>query len=379
MDRIYSGAVKCVCTHALSILVMFANSAAGAQVSDIEQQIVADRRALQSGRLLLYFRRNLDRTHGTIGVDFDGENVRVILATESIPVDEAERPSGVLSDGRKEVRKTIVTSDRLLTHDVPATPVGRPAANDFDRAKHPFGPDDIALRSFLDPRVIGLLPAGLGIWHHFSVESFLARADRKDFAERHEEYNGVAALRHEFSLVPEGLRVRLWIAELPRPHLIKLEAEFDDEQQNTCLDRVEIANSPLSNAGLSDGFIFPKTLEYSRSYKGTKIADESIIVLDASFNTHIAPAIFTLAGLDLPPGTLVVEHPSRPISARWNGTELVRSKTPAYVTPTSIQHTDAHRGRRWLLIANCALLAIVFAWMAVMSRRRRAQGRRLSS
>lgn len=72
---------------------------------------------------------------------------------------------------------------------------------------------------------------------------------------------------------------------------------------------------------------FPKTIVWQRSANGKITADEKIVVRKTDFTTEPKSTVFTLEGLDIFPGTSVIEHPAPPGPTRmWDGEKLVPYK-----------------------------------------------------
>ena len=112
------------------------------------------------------------------------------------------------------------------------------------------------------------------------------------------------------------------------------------------------------------GVWFPETVVYQRRVDGELRMEEVTTVKEAEFNIDLNPNVFTLAGMDVPAGTSVLETPSHSDGTRmWDGSKLV----PKGGGP--LEPPEPPSSARWLAIS--VSLAVAAAVLFVVYWRRR--------
>lgn len=118
---------------------------------------------------------------------------------------------------------------------------------------------------------------------------------------------------------------------------------------------------------------FPQRIDWSRQIDGQVGVHEEIEVVSADFVTPPPEDEFSLAGLDVPSGTIVLEEPPHKGGTRqWDGKELVPLVQRSSVPGGNLANADAGRMRRVLILmaVNLAVAAGFFFWWAVSRRSR---------
>ncbi|HKI35552.1 MAG TPA: hypothetical protein VKA46_27090 [Gemmataceae bacterium] len=221
-----------------------------------------------------------------------------------------------------------------------------------------------------DPRLLGLRPdSQLGL-HHYQLESALDFPGREKPAIRRDRWKDTDCWVISFQTA-RGNSIEYWVAPSQGYNVVRAvtEATVTGKRLRGVLE-VELAQDKKS------GLWFPQRCVHEQSLEGKPgVATVVVNVTEASLNEPVDDEVFSLAGMNIRPGTLIEgELPNGKSEVwEWTGEKVAGHVNPpvGVIPPASSRHA----GRSWLLIpagvlALLATLALVFF---IRSKRRQGQ------
>jgi len=172
-----------------------------------------------------------------------------------------------------------------------------------------------------DPRMIGMTPNAFETSHHFQLESYVGGPSEGTPKVSRDQIDDQLAWRVEYMHVND-CKVRYWIVPDKGYNVVKMEAEFEGDGIRFC-DRSQSDFALDAKSGLW----FPQRYRFRRTENGTPTSFEDVEITTVSLNKPIAPRLFTLATMNVPPGTVVQRIPADPRgSVFWDGKDIVPMK-----------------------------------------------------
>ena len=218
---------------------------------------------------------------------------------------------------------------------------------------------------------------GLSDWYFSSpreggYDDYFLRSDRTNLKIEPGAVGGEAIWKVSFQVpIPGGERASMeyWIAPKMGNLPLHLESRVGKGKDRWARS-LEIKLSKVANRG-GDGIWFPKETVF-RMTRGDKVTEEEIVtVKEAVFGEPAADEVFSLAGLGLREGRVVLDGVDIMV---WTGQGLARQHGDL----SPVETAPGRRGRNWMLLANAVALAVAAAGFLWYFWRRRAAERKTS-
>ena len=338
----------------------------GPSAMDVEKRALERRQSLRSGRLQVLV------SHWSAGgggqrvvaslefqIHFDGDQLR-FDGMHTVPYPEGGTP------GTRITSKIVASPERWIYHSDDVGPDDRRQSVVMGK---PELMESVKIGVF-HPLRLGFVPTNATVLHAFRSEDFLGRPDRSKSSLETVVTDAGESFEIEYERL-DGVIVRYTIAPSYDYSVTKAETESIHPSEGIVVDRI----TNTLRQWPSGQVWFPERIDFERTVAGEVVEGETIEIVDAEFNTNVAPEIFTLAGMNIPPGTGILEHPPHPGGSReWNGQEIV----PIYRQPVggSQRSADirieggADRRRAIVIVAVNAVVAAFFAGWYVWRRSR---------
>lgn len=281
-------------------------------------------------------------------ISIDGEQRRFDRVTNRVKVigPDGQPMTPVDKSGNVEAR-VVLTPDQFLFCE--ATEFEGPVRNSVRTGPRkdakPYEP------MIFRVEMLGLIPMPSGLLHRTPLESFYDVAERTECTIEPERLDEIDTLKSSY-IRADGQRVTFWIASELGHSVLQMEFSSVSKKGKRRLQRV---HSKLAQHG---DVWFPSECEYTCYSDDELIAHELWLVKNATFNSPIDPAVFTLAGLDLPQGTYVVGDSGQEGKLAlgvWDGEKL--TDPPAVPTVLSRPPPAAENRDRLLWIATLNAIA----------------------
>ncbi len=209
----------------------------------------------------------------------------------------------------------------------------------------------------VDPRLIGLVAEStLGLPGQRS-DAVLGYAKRTEETIESQSLGEVQCWMVQFRSSDSAVH-RYWVAPAMNYAVVRMEKELAAADGKTYFDRVRcelVQHQP-------SGVWFPSSYGYERLIDLKPVARERATVAVGSINRELSPALFTIAGMNVPADTPVGLAGGG--GGVWNGTEIVGESLPS--APLDVATTRAVRGRKTQLYSTTALitalLSMLFFW-----------------
>jgi hypothetical protein len=133
--------------------------------------------------------------------------------------------------------------------------------------------------------------------------------------------------------------------------VVRMEQEFKGGGTNY-VDSVDLEIKKHEKSGVW----FPVSQHYQRVEDGNRVSrEEHLKVTVVSLNEPLDPAVFTPAGMNVRPGSLVMYIPERDTGeCVWDGSKIVCTRPGEYSSGPGMS-------RRWLVYVNLSALFILLA------------------
>jgi hypothetical protein len=327
----------------------------------IEERVLAHRRAIKSGQVELTStawlkRRSADEItyRRTTTVWFDGKRIR---GDRIRPYDQT-RPG---ADGStfREV-SCFADGKHFFYTDVVPPGGGSVVVHITDRAKKEKDP----LWQVVDPRLIGLAPDASTELTKYHDEFVLLRKDRQPPELGEDVVSGLPAYRLTYRRMDHYV-YKYWVVPERGFSVVKLEETRPDGSLESRLEcEIELHQK--------SGEWFPKSAKFERlpSPRGGTRYGEELAVTVVQLNEPVADEVFTLKGMDIPKGQHVSSEGNDTVGGLiWNGKEVVAAEARLELPPD--QDSSATGAQRWYLAASLflAVLASVAIWKVMPQRR----------
>ncbi len=258
-------------------------------VMEVEEQAVASRRAIQSGRLDILAVSTDSEGRPVLKheywVEFEDDNLRFDYHVSQKP-DDPEGRSGFKT-------KNILTADLLISHNDPDHLGMNTAVTKASRKGLPGGHPPL----LFDPRLLGLSPARTVVLHGLHFEIFAANPDRTNVTVELEEIDGRNMSRVEY-VRADGAKARMWIDADRGSNIVR--AEFESTfRSEKWLSR---SDCELKQYDV-DGVWFPEVVTFQEFHDGVLQGGETTTVRAATFNIDINDDRFTMSTMNIPRGT----------------------------------------------------------------------------
>jgi len=330
-----------------------------ATLSSLEQDVLKYRHNLHRGHAIIEVTR-IDggrKKFSRIEAFFDGSKVR----TNVLQTLRHTLPDGESKESR-DLYKYAFTPEENLFHTDFQTKPGEPVAAYRDDVKllnsetgHRVRKMNLTYR--IDPRKLGIVPGDLGSLHSRGIQDILNRPDRKLINSKEINAGGHSTWMHEYQL-NNGIKLKLEISPEHGPSVMAAELKFLSPRGATIIDRID---NILTQYG-PDRIWFPESIRYFRSVNGVKGSESEFRILEAQFNINIDPELFTLAGMDIPKGTMVILDPPDKEGRTffWDGTQLSTESQIQSRTLTDFPVASRFQRRwGWLITANLLFIAAI--------------------
>ena len=315
---------------------------------ELERKCVEQRKRITSGHVDFDIRTAVHdaKTRELLDVNKSGLNHEFdyLWDGDKRRLDERSRGTAVSPDGR-----IILPANGMIEHRIILTPeefAYRNATSFVDEAPiaAQTGPRSRGKQfesKFFDIRILGMIPLSFGLLHHHGFEDFYEYADRYDCELEQATLDGREVIRSIYRRKKDEKLVTLWIC--PELDHSVVQAEF-----TTAISSPEVRTHRIHSRfeKRDSDFWFPVECEFTFHRNGTLAGHELCKVSKAEFNIAVDPVSFTLAGLELPAGSFVVEltnskkeaeptptenQPNPPVANTkvWDGKELVMPSTSA--------------------------------------------------
>jgi hypothetical protein len=322
-------------------------------VADVETSAIEYRKQIHSGELQIDFEYsqsgNVTSATGSYLIWFDGNRSRVDQTVH--------RPSENFRYGdQRVITGEAVYYHNTATRQVDDTPLGM-------AIYHKRGaPELYTTKSHeaFDPRALGMAPTNMFTLHAFSMDSYITRADRTHLSANDTTHKTMAASEVAIGLA-NGDTLRAVIVPSWGNSVVELEY-LGSHPQGPYIDRLSVT------VGRFNDIWFPEVLEYEREFQGRIIETEKSVVKVMSLNQPVDDTFFSLAGMNLPVGIGVLDHPPDPKGSRyWNGHTLVYRVSEPDLIASQIGDKQKRRNKI-LLLANLALVGAFCVWYAMRKR-----------
>jgi hypothetical protein len=224
----------------------------------------------------------------------------------------------------------------------------------------------------IDPRLLGMYPDSSPNLYDKHLESFLGRQDREDVSVEKADWQGRECWLLKYRILQGvGIDARVWVVPEWGPSVVRMEAEWKVPHGHF-MDSIECQYRQYEPSMIW----YPESCTYRRTKDGEPVEEETVKVLSVSLNEPLDPIAFKLAGMDIPPGTVVTGYPGTEVGTyAWDGKEVVRVDAEPELTPFSDEElAEGAWRRRILLLANSVVLALIAGfclWMYLRKRRAR--------
>ena len=313
----------------LCCAVAFSTYSAPQDVDSIESRVLENRRAIESGHLILDIEDDSLPSELRITHYFDGDKHR--------------------KDSRRPIADTPGEGNPQYSTDIHSYADG--AELTFcDMIPTGEGPSGASIRSQKDstmlplishPRMLGMAPCSIGLLHVFHLESFVASTGRKDVSIIPDVRNDIECQLIEYTSY-KGFRNRVWIAPSKGHSILRIQSEYESSGGNLYLESVDV---DVDEFDTPKGKVwFPTSLHTLQLRNGEIIHEQRVEIEVVSLNEPLDLETFTFVGMGVPVGNsatdLRPEARSKPMfgGGVWDGEKIVaRDPTPLSqeVTPYS--------------------------------------------
>lgn len=224
-----------------------------------------------------------------------------------------------------------------------------------------------------DARAIGMAPATLRNLIYFNLESFVGRTDKKNANVSPSTHKGIPCwlLRYTTS---DKFDDQLYIAPSMDYSVIYFKIDAYDNSQEVprrAIVRTDVVDTEMAKDQAS-GLWFPKRAHYRAYVRGELQREERLTLNVKSLNQDLDPSYFTLSTMDVKPGTHIQRIPPSPDGELyWDGTSIKVEDASGDTAPPPPPQRG--HGRRWFLIANALIFAIVAVYLLVKAMSRKSK------
>ena len=315
----------------LATLAFGLDGEAGTGVRAWEDRILAERRTIKSGILHLksevtYIAQNNQQLSSRYVVKFD--TGRLLLDKTAIADGHSERT--VICRNGGEV--SVYSSTALV--DGKVQPYDYVRLIDDSKTIRPLSQIDKALKSggrLQDPLAVGLVPIDFANTANFSRDAMFRRGDAVEatVADGRFERTGCKMLRA--TLKNDSIITVYFRADGPLVDVLCVEWAYGQKGINF-VDRVVSQNKTFETP--AGPVLYPERCLFTQTQNGHPLRTENLTIEVVSLNTHLEASSFTIASMNLPPGTQVAKDPKDgPAGQIWDGEKVIPMHRPS--TPQS--------------------------------------------
>lgn len=348
----------CLTTFVLLALFPIADApATDPSVAEIEQAILKRRRSIQRG--IVSFETKISRSNSDLDVDrfttiwfnYDKNKIRSDVVNHWKNRDEpifrhiqcynCERPNYYVDYEIRPLKNGSVA--------MTLAPISDESKKQLDQ--------------IIDPRMLGLvaLPSGMLRHHHF--ETVLNSTNRDKPKLRRDRWKGLDCWVISFHN-QRGTYFEYWVVPSHGYNVTRNIVKSRPASKVTRITTVETEAAPVGSSGLW----FPRTCTCETVRNGKLIEKEVLRITKISLNEPIDNKVFTLAGMDIAPGTTIAgKQPNgQPHAWTWTGTSIVD-----HVNPTFLPEQPPPSRRGWLIATAVACAIVAMAALVFYFRRGR--------
>jgi hypothetical protein len=283
-----------------------------AEVDESESRVVAARRKLRSGELVV---ESVDYKKSEAGefvpertiiydLSFDGDRLRSTQSPGHVEADGSvttfSKEDALRTDGRI-YRRDYDLSQPLAAMAMPVASVDDPTTwSQF----HKY---------VLDPRAFGVQPVPFGVLHAFKLDGFVANPDRSSTESNDTVVDGTTVRFVTYRR--QGATRRMWISPAQGWNLLKMEVDVPGQE------RISLA----CQLDTFDDVYFPRRVVYEEFDRSGTLAFKNVAtVLRASFNGLLPKDRFSLTGMNIIKGSVVFDAGNQGQTyGQWDGTKIV--------------------------------------------------------
>ena len=317
-------------TNALIVLMVGLNVCQSPDLPNpgrIEEDAIERRRALRSGEVLLKS-TGWFRSPGAARTEF-GWNATIVFEGKKRRSDKrrTDLPEFAGNDAAAP-REILCYSD-----DVHIFFNGRPPEDDRSMMMNVFDLDhfnDSVRMRVVDPRILGMVPSASANTVQYELDRFVGTSDYKSIRIEPASWEGLDAWKIT-KVLPKDVTFRSWIVPDRDFAVVRVESEYEDAGKSH-------VHSTASRLGYRESIRswYPSHCDHRVTIDGEEVEYESLEIQVKQFSDPIDPEVFTLVGMDIPPGTGVQRVPTTLAGyLSWNGSEIVSSYSPPAPPPAT--------------------------------------------
>ena len=279
-----------------------------AEVREVEDRVLAARKALRTGQMVIAYRitdgagKHLPDRDYRVHIWWDGHRVRT---------DHVARPADPAPV--RTITCWHCERDGLRFHHSPDPK--NPAV--IEAAFGPITPADEPAQRPPDPRALGLIPFPFLNCYGKPLDTLIGRPNRSNV--RGERAGDREEVTIEFDASPT-LRARARVEPAKGDVVTRVEwlTVGPDGKTGAATWTLETTYKEVRRAGAW----FPAEFTYTETAGGKETERHQGRVTEVFLNDRVDPGLFTIAGLGLPPGTVINHVPPGGDLMEWTGTKL---------------------------------------------------------
>jgi hypothetical protein len=290
----------------LPVLGIGRTAAQEADVTKIEQECLAYRRAIKSGHVVLDVVRHY--VHPGSGDVEEKSQLEIFFEPGKLRFD---RRTVVADLGAKPYHtRCIVTPADVISRNV-ELPEGH--LNVGVTIRNP--PIENSELHVFDPRQFGLASGNANVLCHYELDTCIGQPKRTETKVSNERLGDRDVKVVEYTR-PSGLQVRIYFRNGDPRYVARIESR-SLYQDKVLLDRIDCRYAKVRDGEV----VFPSQIDYVRQFDGKPAFESKETVKSATFNKDIDASQFTLATMALRPGTQI--HRPKGLTKEWDGTKEV--------------------------------------------------------
>jgi len=210
-----------------------------------------------------------------------------------------------------------------------------------------------------DPRILGLQPVYRGIMYSYRIDTIMGRADRTKPALEKGKWQGHDCYVVRLELTGPKTKFAFTIIPAMDHSVVRVEAE-NRRPDNTVWSAT--CESAMQRYG-KPGWWFPKSCITESKVDGKLEWRDTVEVSDVTLNEPLPAKVFSLSGMDIPVGAIVMDTSSPGKLFEWDGKSVVElPQPPSKKTGTSETPSQAQQRRnppRTMLFAASGSLGVL--------------------
>lgn len=296
----------------------------------LEHQVIAERNKLQHGKVVIRARY---APHGSLADAGDkAETFRFIIEFDDDKI-RMEKPPGPIR--RIATPSAVMFSDLHGIYYLDAKEATLTSRDDL-----------------FHPRQFGMDLAETQVLDNFINDQSVVFSDRKNETVVEEVLNGISVRHVSYDRII-GNHLDYWIAVEDGPRFIQARA-----MSQGVTDELSVE---WQQYGVQTRTWYPQTVSFRQSDGGKVTSEELATVESADFETRPDESRFTLSSFGLEVGAVVRQNG---IPKYWDGSAV---KTQDQINAVKYKRPE-EKSRRWLLLVNAIVLAILAAFVVFRKR-----------